>query len=142
MSVSEYAPVTWSDGDGMDTVKLQQMVDNTRILYENTPSMQINSHGVVKESGLRIFATTVQMPTSSENNVKKTIYFGNFFSPGCKPIVTIGFNVNVHKKMYANFNGLSDTHWVDHRGMDIFCRSEMAVGFKFPTNVNVIAIGW
>lgn len=143
MSTSEYSPVTWSDGDPLDTVKLQQMVDNTRLLYERTPTFKVNSHGVIKESGLRVLATTLQFPRTTSDSQWQSLYFGNFFSPGCRPVISLGYNVGPHKRMYATFNGLgSNSHWPDHRGIDIIVVSHHTAGFKYVTNVNVIAIGW
>lgn len=142
MSTSEYSPVTWSDGDPMDTTKLQQMVDNTRLIFENSPNYLANSHGIVKDNGLRIFAATTEMPTSTGDVVYKTMYFGNFFSPGCQPIIATGVNTQVHKRFYTTYNGIGTTFHPDHRGIEICLISLHDVGIKYTVSVNVIAIGW
>ena len=87
--MSEYKDVVWSSGDNYDKEKLQDMADNSRLVYQRLPRMVYNAYGVTRTENIK-FAGGVAITPSSQNThaVYTDVYFNGFFSPGCTPIVT------------------------------------------------------
>lgn len=122
-----YKNVTWPLGAPLVTDKLNQMANNDQWLFENMPRMQYTANNVKRASGVKIIAGQTRYPaTYNAEYVGVATLFGNFFTPGCQPIVsaTPSSNSSPHRLSvticaYAN----SGNEVVDHRGFSAFVQS-------------------
>lgn len=84
--MTEYVDVSWS-GEPVSVDKLQQMSANIRHLKENQPTVAFDHNSVKKYTGLKIlFGSEIVQPGNAWNQ-RRDIFFGNFFSTGCNPVV-------------------------------------------------------
>lgn len=88
MAATPYRPVSWTD-QNLSKEKLQQMANNEQWLFENNPKIRYNYSGaIIRDNGLKIIAGKSPFGTSGLDSIDTWVYFGNFFSAACKPIVT------------------------------------------------------
>ena len=120
MASVSFKNVTWGTGDHFWKGKLSQMAQNDQWLFENTPKIRYNAWNVSKDGGVKITAGIVFIPKQNSRHVIATVNFGSFFSPGCKPVVTIGSNnLSGWANCHYNLIGLAGTSVPDHRGFRI-----------------------
>lgn len=103
---TEFVPVGWSPNEPVWTQKLQQMVGNDQYLFERQPKIRYNAYGVTRDTTLKIASGVVVMPTGSEVT-KKLVYFGNFFTAGCQPVVLVSLVTNSEKRITVSAQGLN-----------------------------------
>lgn len=148
MSVTEYTPVSFSAGDPLTLEKLNALANNVQLLNERTPSVLYKAHGITKDKGLRVYATTAIIPPSSKTwNATAEVWFGNFFSTACKPMVSLGVVTYPQRRFHASVRGLGGTLVIpDHRGCTVSIQADElnAKNNKIGNTVylNVIAVGW
>jgi hypothetical protein len=143
--ITEYTPVSWAPNDPITTEKLNTMVANTQLLFERTPKTLYNAHGIVKDKGVKIFSAKVTMPAGTTANSWARVYFGNFFSVGCQPVITIGVNAYGQTRYHHNFSGVGPVT-PDHRGVDVRIQADEINPANNKVSkalyMNIIAIGW
>lgn len=96
------------------------MTNNDQWLFENTPRITYSANSVRRNSGLKMLASHTRYPaTPNSEYTGVKVYFGNFFTPGCHPIVTatVSTSSSPHKKYVTlcNIDG-NNNEIVDHRG--------------------------
>jgi hypothetical protein len=84
------------------------MTSNDQYLFERTPSVRYNAYGVTRDTTLKIASGIVVMPVGSQV-VKRDVYFGNFFTSGCKPVVVVGLLSNGENKITVSAQGLAQS---------------------------------
>lgn len=142
MAVTPYRPVQWNEGP-IELGKLQTMAQNEQWLFENTPKMLYKSNGVNRTESLKIAAGSAPYSAVARTWLSFDIYFGNYFSPGCRPIVVATVQSRGdHGWYYHNIRGIGKAETIDHRGFHCFVlvRKDMQIvagGF-----VHWIAVGW
>lgn len=104
--MTDFVPVGWSANEPVWTQKLQQMVANDQHLYERLPKVRYNAYGLTRDTTLRIASGVVVMPTGAEV-VRKQVYFGNFFTAGCQPVVLVSLISNGEKRITVSAQGLN-----------------------------------
>lgn len=87
MAANEYRPVSWN-GEAITNSKLNQMANNTQFLFERSPKMRYAAAGLTRDTGLKILAGKTPYPANTRDWSDARVYFGSFFTAGCKPIVT------------------------------------------------------
>jgi hypothetical protein len=87
MSATPYQPVSFN-GEMITTQKMNQMANNDQWLFENSPRIRYNANGLVRDASLKVMAGKTPYPLVSLNYVYQAVYFGSFFSAGCKPVIT------------------------------------------------------
>jgi hypothetical protein len=116
MAVTQFTPITWGD-EPIFKDKLNAMANNDQYLYERMPRMLFDSKGVKKTTGLKILAGTTIMPVNSQIWSGKQVYFGDFFSSGCKPIVVTSYvPLGGRWRYHMVTRGLANSMNLDHRG--------------------------
>jgi hypothetical protein len=108
-----YKPMSFSEG-ALSLDDMQQMADNVQYVFENTPRMRYNYSGAAKNGQLRILAGTLMFPATKNTTQYQNAYFGNFFSAGCKPIITT--SLAVPAAYNHSIRNLSGVALPDHRG--------------------------
>lgn len=145
MSVTEYTPVTFAPGDPLTIEKMNALANNMQLLYEKTPKTLYKAYGITKDKGIRVYSTVLTIPPIKAVQGWGTVYFGNFFSVGCKPVITLGVNAWPQHRYHTNFSGINQV-LPDHRGVQVRIQAdELNVKNNKVSKtvyVNVTAIGW
>lgn len=115
MSATPYRPVTWGDNDPLFTDKLNAMTNNDQWLFENMPTMFYNAYNLKRTTGLKMASGLVIIPASRSYWGAAVVYFGDFFSQGCHPVVTTGLIHQGQLRMHVGVRGISTMH-PDNRG--------------------------
>lgn len=118
MSATPYRPISWNPQDVLDESKMDQIANNSQWLFENKPSVLYSAFGVRRTTGLKIMCGITTFPYQPTSGIEtQPVYFSNFFSVGCRPIVTTGV-VSFQSNVRVIHNGFG-VMWPDHRGMEI-----------------------
>ncbi len=98
--------------------KMDQLGSNEQWLFENKPNVNYNAHGVRRATGIKIMSGITAFAQNTLNGVQtRPVYFSNFFSVGCQPIVTTGV-VSFQLRIWVIHNGFG-VMFPDHRGMEL-----------------------
>jgi hypothetical protein len=117
LAVTQYKDVSWADGEPLDTNKLNTMVSNSRYLFERAAKVYYNAYGVHKDNGIKIACGTNTIPPVQAYSTSITVYFGSFFTPGCRPIVSTSITSSYNRRIIDTINGISGASALpDHRG--------------------------
>lgn len=145
MSATQYTPVTWGD-EPVYKDKLLQMTNNDQWLFENTPKVYYNAYGIKKASGVKVMAGLLLLPPSASTYSASTCYFGSFFTPGCKPIIT---NSIVTMKPYHWLGAVVAISAVgaygvlpDYRGFSAHLVYALGKGPIPAHYIQYVAVGW
>lgn len=87
MPATPYQPVSFN-GEMITTQKMNQMTNNDQWLFENTPRIRYNAAGITRDQSLKVMSGKTPFTISSIDYENVNVYFGSFFSAGCKPVVT------------------------------------------------------
>lgn len=143
--ITQYRPVTWSAAEPLSAAKLSAMAANDQYLFEALPRMQFNNGGVRKTSGIKILAVTAPIATTTDRHGRTTVYFGDFFSIGCRPVITLSINATPREQYHLAIKGIGATI-PDHRGVELLAsaaelnpKSNQIVHTIYA---NVIAVGF
>lgn len=142
MSVSQYKDISWADEEPLDTNKLNTMVSNSRYLFERAAKVYYNAYGTHKDTGIKIACGVATIPPASAYSTKITVYFGAFFTPGCRPVIATSITTPYNRRVIETINGISgDAALPDHRG---FIAHIAAVEFNDKTNylVKTMHLNW
>lgn len=115
VGAAPYKPVTFNS-ESLSQAKLQQMANNMQWLFENNPRVRyLPPGGSPRDAGLKIMYGKAPFPIWASGVYDAFIYFGSFFSAGCKPIVTTSLEVTGSRGAKANtIRGLGGE--IDYRG--------------------------
>lgn len=114
MPVTGYRDVVFSD-QLLTVEKMQQTSNNIRWLFENSPRIRYDRDPIIKDSSVKILAGKTIFRTSTADWVETQIYFKNFFSPGCRPVVTATVEpLGTHMRKLVTVKGFGGE--IDHRG--------------------------
>jgi hypothetical protein len=117
VAVSAFKDLSWNDDDTADKDKLNLMVANTRYLFERAPKLYFNGYGVKKDTGIKIASGTAVIPPKKATSQLINIYFGSFFTPGCKPVITNGIVSHYNGRIIPTMYALQGVGFVpDHTG--------------------------
>lgn len=117
MAVTQYKDVSWVDGEPLDTNKLGTMVSNSRYLFERAAKVYYNAYGTHKDNGIKIACGTGTVPPVDAYSTAISIYFGSFFTPGCRPIIATSITSSYNRRVMATINGIGGPSALpDHRG--------------------------
>lgn len=136
MAATPYKPTNWGS-ESISQPKLQQMANNDQWLFENMARVRYSAGGLTRDSGLKIAAGKTAYPATQSDWIDVFVYFGTFFSAGCKPVVNAsvepalgrigvvlsglnfgtemdyrGFRAHVYQDFQASGNPLQGAGWV------------------------------
>ncbi|AXH66817.1 hypothetical protein SEA_STARPLATINUM_69 [Streptomyces phage StarPlatinum] len=146
MATTPYKPTSWSLGEQITREKLNQMCSNDQYIFENQPVAFYNAHGIKKTSGLKIMGGYVYIKGGKGRHYEKEVYFGNFFSVGCKPIVVTSQVIQKQSRIHCIIRGVRGEYWPDHRGFTAVVDSDELSSksnyFHYGVNVHFLALGY
>ena len=93
MAQNEFKPVSFN-GEPLTTAKLNQAMNNIQYIFERSPRMRYtapNGEGALtRDTSLKIISGKTPYPLENTRDYLDVhVYFGSFFSAGCKPIVQV-----------------------------------------------------
>ena len=98
---------------------MQQFSSNVQWVYDNTPrALYTNWLGMQKPTGIKIVGGMTFFGASTSDRTTTYVSFGNAFSMGCYPVVTLGMNNTFQNKVFCRTWGSPYTQ-PDHIGMNI-----------------------
>lgn len=118
MATTPYKKMSWSPNDLITDTKLDMMVSNDDYLQANMPRARYAAFGINRTEGTKIMGGVMNLPGTPSNWRGGHAMFGNFFTSGCRPIVTVGHNSNWARHTHITFAGIG-TMFPDHRGVSI-----------------------
>lgn len=99
------------------------MCANDQWLYEQMPRMSYYAGGVKRTSGIRIAAGHAVLFPNKTHATSDNIYFGGFFSQGCRPVVLATSNNHRQPHMWIWTAGIGDrvsaNYYPDDRGFSL-----------------------
>lgn len=102
----------------MTETKMDQIGSNLQWLYDNMPRANYNAFNVNQRTGVKILAGLAVMPPDRDGATGKTVYFGDVFSVGCRPVVTTGLVTDSARRIHVTLDGIG-TVYPDHRGFQV-----------------------
>lgn len=143
--MSDIIDVSWGE-EPISVEKLQVMAENQRKLRNMIPTVLLNTAGVKKSTGVKILAGTTIAPPSMTRSQNQDVYFGNFFSVGCNPVV-VAQNASVTwRAVHLGTHGLGKTDTPSHVGFTCHLMYDGISGAKgaltTPITIHWIAVGW
>lgn len=145
--MTQYVPVSWS-GQPITVDILQRMATNDQALFEMKPSTVMRHVGVTRDRGMKILAGSTLFQPSNAWAQNVDLFFGNFFSAGCQPVVIANIYGYPQTATYIHPKGLGGTKLPDHRGFSVYVRSNERAGkglggkLVHPFYIAYIAVGW
>lgn len=138
MATTPYKPVSFTS-ESISQTKLQQMANNEQWLFENMAKMRYATQALTRDAGVRVISgkTPFGTTTGGASAIDTHIYFGSFFTAGCKPVVTgMVETTGPHLRKLITIRGFGGE--VDHRGFVAHLSTQ-----EFPgVPVNIEASGW
>lgn len=140
-----YTPMSYQSGDFLSLEKMNQLQSNVQYLYENQPDVKYTFSSVTRSSGVKILAGSLVLPASpTTDNTFGNVYFGDFFTPGCFPIINATPMVSVRKRVSVAVTGLTRLE-AGHDGCRLTVCQFETVRKNVITDalrVNYIAVGY
>lgn len=98
---------------------MDHMTNNDNWLRDHTPRAVYRGPAGRHNVGVKILAGTCLITPSKKPYGNKAVYFGDFFSSRCQPVVTTG-TVSAHqRRIHVTLNGFGRLH-PDRRGFRVF----------------------
>lgn len=116
--MTEYKPFSWN-GQPITDERLNQMVGNTQYLFDHASAIRYSANGLTRDTALKIIVGKTPVEARTDRNYNFTnIYFGSFFTAGCKPIVvgTIEGTGGSHHRAHHVIQSLTAGSEIDHNG--------------------------
>lgn len=140
MATTPFRIVSWQPNEILTHSKLNQFSDNQQWLYDNMPRARyMFTGGARRNEGVKILGGYCLIPATSEAESNQTVNFGEFFTPGCKPIITTG-TLSIQRRMHITYDGIG-TFMPDHRGFIIHVRTDAAYEKNNVISRNMY-VGW
>lgn len=142
MTATPYKPVSFGS-ESLELSKLQQMASNDQWLFENSTKVRYRSGDLIRDGGGKIIAGKTPYAAQSNNYLYLPVYFGSFFSVGCKPVVTITNEPGVggHRNKVV-IVGFSNGQEIDQRGFTAVISTEAVATIGASGFLHWIAAGY
>ncbi len=120
MTATPYNPIQWNNSEPLFKEKLNAMTNNDQWLFENTPRMYYNVSGIKRSNGIKVATGFGIVNANSTRFAATTVYFGDYFSQGCQPVVIAGaLQTYPQREVIATIRGIGATS-PDSRGFEIY----------------------
>lgn len=83
----DYKSVSWNAGDLVTRDKLTRMANNTDFLAEKMPVLRY-TRTIVVDKGVKMIVGREIIAKQDSRFFQRQVNLGDFFTPGCSPIVT------------------------------------------------------
>lgn len=105
MASTPFKVVSWSPNDVITDEKLGAMVNNDEYLRDNMMRGRYHGNGTTRLTGLRMASGMALITARKSASATKWVDFGNYFTEGCKPLVTTGIMSSSQRQIFATFDG-------------------------------------
>lgn len=143
--MADIIDVTWTQ-EPVSVEKLQIMAENQRKLRNLIPTVLYKAAGINKDTGVKILSGSTIAPPAGTRWINQEVYFGNFFSVGCNPIVIAQTVSATQRVLNIGVHGLGKTEVPTHVGFHAYLYYN---GFHLdkgvidaPITIQYIAMGW
>jgi hypothetical protein len=109
MASTAFKVLSWSPNDPITDEKLQGMVDNDNWLRDTMTQSQYAANGIVKTTGIKIASGLALITARKGREASRVVSFGNYFSDGCRPIITTGTLSISQRMIWVSYYGLGST---------------------------------
>lgn len=135
-----FRPVNFGT-ESLTSDKLQQLANNTQYLFDNASKVRYKLGALERESGVKILTGKATLPPQTDRNYGRVdVYFGNFFTSGCRPIVVAGVESGM-VRVQVSIKGHGDGS-IDHTGFRGYVSSDYYKTLDQSTVVAWIAVGF
>jgi len=147
MAQTAFVGVQWQPLDLIDEAKMDDLANSVQWVHDNTPRAKYRQgHASSRTQGVKILSGKKQFPKMPKKDSHTySINFGNFFSSGCRPMITTGVNSSTQNNIFVTFRGFKDV-MPDHNGMYLEIQVGEANGEKSKINetmhIHYIAVGY
>lgn len=124
MASTPFKVVSWSPLEPITDEKLDAMVSNDNWLRDNSVRGRYSSHGIERTEGIRIAAGLVLIPAGRRGYRRRYVNLGDFFSQGCRPIVTTGVISTSQRKIFATVDGPGSKPHPQREGFQVHVAAE------------------
>lgn len=144
---TQYRDVSWGDDEEITADKLNQMTTNEKYLLERIMPHQYQAYGITKTSGLKIACGIVSVGPYAGRQMSKVIYFGRFFTVGCRPIVLASHATPSQFRTFVSCKGVGANNMrPDHNGFQVVLNADPLTTTTnyFPTaqHIHWLSIGY
>lgn len=119
MASTPFKVVSWSPNDMLSDDKLDSMVNNDNWLRDNMALARYSANGVSRDTGIRIASGLALITSRKGPLAAKYVSFGNYFSDGCKPIVTTGVVSGSQRQIHVTIDGPGSKPQPTRDGFDV-----------------------
>ena len=102
------------------------MANNDQWLFENMSRIRYNNAGLIKDTSLKVIAGKTPYAANNTEEQNVSVYFGSFFTAGCKPVVVCTAEQVARQAILVEINGLSGE--LDYRGFNAHIQDRDAIG--------------
>lgn len=143
MAATPFRAINWAPNELIGEDKMDQLANNTQWLYENTPrTLYTLPGGLKRPDGIRISSGKALITRRNAANAAVNVYFSNFFSARCEPVVTTGIVSNDAVQVFAVINGLGSTLNPTSSGFQVQVRLAASPKIKRSFYVSWHAMGY
>jgi hypothetical protein len=148
MTATPFKAISFSPGEILTRAKLNQMTNNEQWLFENILQGQYNAHYIKRTSGLKLAAGIATFAVTTKGGRSVNVYFGSFFSVGCKPIVVGQAAGHGSGRLICAVTGPgANNNWPDHTGFRMWLSPDYGLALSLyriykTAYGNWIALGW
>ena len=123
MAVSEYTVVSWQPRELITEAKMDAIGNNMEYLNQNKIKGLYNADGAVVRTNLKLAGGFAMLPSSDNGLTGASVSFGEFFTPGSRPIITLGIVSDSVRRMDVTMNGYGKL-FPDHQGFRLTARAD------------------
>jgi len=123
------------------------MASNEDYLNDHLPDVTYQSYGIVRTDGIKILAGVVSMGANKAAQVSRGVYFGNFFTVGCRPIITVAHASTSNYRCHIAIKAIPGGVLVpDHTGFAVILNNDPVTAttnnFTTTQHIHWMALGY
>jgi hypothetical protein len=135
-----FDPVNF-DQEALDAGKLQKLSNNVQYLFDNAAKIRYKMGSIERTSGVKILTGRAVIPIQKDATYGRVnVYFNNYFTSGCRPIV-VATPESLLSRLHVAILGLSNGS-IDHTGFRITTSSEYYKSLDHTMYIHWIAVGY
>ncbi len=144
-----YKATNWIDDEDITARKLNQMSQNDQFLLDRIPRMFFDGrNGSPRRNiNIKVAAGIAFLPRQTARQGNINVYFRNYFSPGCKPVIVAQPASAANFRIFCTIKQIGTNRGdPTERGFAIVLNADPLAKttnyFPNVTDVHWIAIGW
>ncbi len=114
MPATPFKVISWSPDEPIDDYKLDAMNSNDNWLRQVMVRGQYRANGVYRDEGIRLASGLALITARKASTAAVNVNFGQYFSDGCKPVVTTGIVSRAQRQIFVTVDG-PGSQWLPSR---------------------------